>query len=143
MLRDVFRRFDPSGSGRLRLAGLVDSLAVLGITVPPADAEVLASILDPRGRDGIDYNELTSLLMPPDRHDVEGSTVAMGADPRMSRSRRGLTMQIERERRPSKPGPAETMRFVRRLTTPQILQACRPHAEARLRVTQSDSNRTR
>ena len=143
MLRDVFRRFDPSGSGRLRLAGLVASLAVLGITVPPADAEVLASILDPRGRDGIDYNELTSLLMPPDRHDVEGSTVAMGADPRMSRSRRGLTMQIERERRPSKPGPAETMRFVRRLTTPQILQACRPHAEARLRVTPSDSNRTR
>ena len=125
LLRDAFRRFDPAGTGRIRLAGLVDALAVLGITVPPADAEVLRSILDPHGRDGVDYNELTSLLMPPDRHDVEGSTVAMGADPRMSRSRRGLTKQMERERRPSKPGPAETKRFVHRLTTPQILQARR------------------
>lgn len=122
-LRDAFRRFDPDGTGRIRLAGLVDALAVVGIAVPPADAEVLRSILDPHGRDGVDYNELTSLLMPPNRQDVERSTVAMGADPRMSRSRRGLSKQLEQERRPSRPGPEETMRFVRRLTTQQILQA--------------------
>lgn len=43
--------------------------------------QVLYSILDPDGKEGLDYNEFTALMMPPDMDDAYRETVSLSPKP--------------------------------------------------------------
>eukprot|EP00961_Rhodomonas_salina_P274521 3709172-Rhodomonas_salina.1 len=73
-LRKSFLHFDTKHTGRSTLKQMVQALALQGIGMAPADAEVLYSILDPDGKEGLDYNEFTALMMPPDMDDAYRET---------------------------------------------------------------------
>jgi hypothetical protein len=48
-------------TGRLNLRGMQQALGLRGIGLSQEDAQVLYSILDPVGREGINYNEFTAV----------------------------------------------------------------------------------
>jgi Ca2+-binding EF-hand superfamily protein len=125
-LRRAFKLIDTANTGRCDLKGMVLALELHGLGMSQADAEVLYLILDPSQRDGMDYNEFTSLMMPPDIAEAERQTVTLGYQRGVSLSRQGLrnrqTGGTEKSKVKSKPDPSEVSRFMHRLTAENVAQ---------------------
>jgi len=125
-LRKAFKLVDTKQTGRCNLREMVLALELNGLGLSHTDAEVLYSILDPEQRDGMDYNEFTALMMPPDIAEAHSQTVALGYQRGESLSRKGLrnrqTGGTEKSKAKIKPDPGEVPHFMSRLTPENVVQ---------------------
>lgn len=124
-LRKAFKLVDEKLTGRCDMKGMTLALELQGLGMSRLDAEILYTILDPDGK-GMDYNEFTAMMMPPDLAEATSQTVALGYERGASKSRQGLrNRQMGAHAKAhvkTKPDPDEVQRFMSRLTSDHVVQ---------------------
>lgn len=124
-LRKAFKLVDEEGTGRCSKRGMVMALELQGLGMSATDADILHSILDPDQR-GMDYNEFTAMMMPPDIAESREQTVVLGWERGDSKSRQGLRNRqmsgSDKAKVKAKPDPDEVPKFMSRLTPENVIQ---------------------
>ena len=124
-LRKSFKLVDENGTGRCDCKQMVLALELQGLGMSRTDAGVLYSILAPDQR-GMDYNEFTAAMMPPELAETRSQTVSLGFNRGDSKSRQGLRDRqngaSEKSAKKVKPDPDEVQRFMERMTPENVIQ---------------------
>ena len=124
-LHRSFKYFDNAHTGRCNMTEMISALELQGISMSQSDAQVVYTVLDPDGI-GMDYNEFTAMMMPPDIADTLSQTVQLGYVRGGSKSRAGLrerqTGSTEKAHKKTKPDASEVPKFMSKLTPEQVIQ---------------------
>ena len=136
-LRKAFKLVDRHSRGRCSQKEMVTALELQGLGMSATDADILYYILDPDQR-GMDYNEFTAMMMPPDIAESREQTLSLGWERGDSKSRQGLRNRqlggSEKAHKKVKPDPDEVPKFMSRLTSDNVIQILKNRVALALKV---------